>query len=730
MRVRHLQSQLHEHQLISIQRIEQLSGLKLGIDAIYWLRSIQALKDPFADALGGVPPALFSIIDKEIDAFRHHNITPVFVFKGIAPAPQNSMTIKRMDQQMSEAWNHVATGDKSKAQTYFAVATSRINGDFMHCVFHHIRERGCQVIQAPYFAGAQLSHFMEQGIVQAVFGPPGLLLFGAPRVIIQVDFKQRNFDWVDLEAVLEKWSITRTQFVETCMMAGTEYCSTYPYLNLGSSFSFDTAVQIVRQSPLISWMPTFPTEEMKAAHLDGYCKCKVLVQSSPVLHIHDMTVRPMASSFTGDQSCVVPFDFSEIIGDQLPQSLYFLLVNGFISYKLPQAFAKGEWTEKTPPLVDTQEYRTLLMDLWDHRRRALGLIARHLTPEFQKKSIYYSLWDPPMNTPERRIMKPDLKKQIRWNISAQSVAAELDRQGVSKVDFKFCLAWHAHDIETNGMLMKDNTNTWHKQDMKRITDKKAMAATVYFMVLESVELIAADGGMTVLGHALKDCPNHLQEPCLVALELMKLGILTGEPFDAVGRPFPEKVNYPRPPIDPWTKSVFLLSRTMSLVPMKLKSNMWNTDVDFDLAAFHCLVRVVKRALRHLTEASLASVLLQDISRVKLLPQGFMCSTPKGEDPTNTPAILPTFALPRACMGIVCLYFLKYNGDPKHFHKAIVQRFQCCHNPLEDLKGAFVFWEDLKRCVLQIAEPLGATDLADSMKAAGEVLARQRKILGV
>jgi hypothetical protein len=31
--------------------------------------------------------------------------------------------------------------------------------------------------------------------------------------------------------------------------------------------------------------------------------------------------------------------------------------------------------------------------------------------------------------------------------------------------------------------------------------------------------------------------------------------------------------------------------TSAEVPMKLKSGMWNADVDFDLAAFHSLVRL-------------------------------------------------------------------------------------------------------------------------------------------
>merc|ERR1719150_330526 len=123
---------------------------------------------------------------------------------------------------------------------------------------------------------------------------------------------------------------------------------------------------------------------------------------------------------------------------------------------------------------------------------------------------------------------------------------------------------------------------------------------------------------------------------------MKFGILTGDPFDAAGenRPFPVQVDYPRSPVQPRTKAVFLLSRVMSLVPMKLKNDMWNADVDFDLAAFHSLLRILKRALRQLTEASLTSILLKDLSRVKLLPPGFMCASPKRDDHTQTPALLP------------------------------------------------------------------------------------------
>lgn len=36
--------------------MDQLSDMKMALDATFWLRSIQMLKDPYADALGGMPP--------------------------------------------------------------------------------------------------------------------------------------------------------------------------------------------------------------------------------------------------------------------------------------------------------------------------------------------------------------------------------------------------------------------------------------------------------------------------------------------------------------------------------------------------------------------------------------------------------------------------------------------------------------------------------------------------
>eukprot|EP00931_Biecheleriopsis_adriatica_P028045 TRINITY_DN16776_c0_g2_i1.p1 TRINITY_DN16776_c0_g2~~TRINITY_DN16776_c0_g2_i1.p1 ORF type:complete len:743 (+),score=127.44 TRINITY_DN16776_c0_g2_i1:66-2294(+) len=742
MRVRYLLTQLTEEGLVQVKQLEALRGCKLGIHAIHWFRNIQGLKDPLAIALGGVPPNMFGIVDKELELFKKYEITPVFVFQGMTPAAQHSMFVNRMEEHMASAWSYSAMGRNAEAQKLFAACTSRVNSDVSLFIFHHLKQKGCEVVQAPYFAVPQLAHFFQQGIVDAAYGPPALLLYSAPRVVNHLEWEAGTFELLDMDQILSTWNIAFSQFVCACILAGNEFCLTYPYCNFqGSKFKFDTVLHLVRQAPLSGWLSAFPSEDMKEAHVEGYAVCQVLLQNSPVLDVRDNCVKPTGSIDT------VPSDFNKIVGDQLPQSLYCLIMQGVLAPKLPQALASGIW-HGSQPHVDTLEYRTLMIDLADYRQNALGLIARHLPPHFMnKRIIFQGFWRKPDTLQQRmnmqqqvgctRPIKPAQHQQdsaLNWIISAEAVAAELARQGASKVDLKFCLAWHAQEFHTDGPLIR---NLMKKSTVDKNTvanDTQALSATVHFMLLENLKLIEDDGGMTVLGLLLKNCPSHFQEATLLALELMKFGLLSGEPLATAGEPFPELVNYPTAPTDIETRSVLLLSRVMSLVPMKLKAGTWNAPVDFDLAAFHGLVKLVMRALRQLTEASLASVLLQDMSRLKLLPLGFLKSTPIHDPlyphPEDNSSLLPSFMLPRACMGIVCLHFLRYRGEPKKFKQNLGNRFPCCARPLQDLKLAFSFWEELTRCVLKIAEPLGAEELAEDMMAASKVLTQQRQMMMV
>eukprot|EP00931_Biecheleriopsis_adriatica_P028044 TRINITY_DN16776_c0_g1_i1.p1 TRINITY_DN16776_c0_g1~~TRINITY_DN16776_c0_g1_i1.p1 ORF type:complete len:743 (+),score=145.87 TRINITY_DN16776_c0_g1_i1:257-2230(+) len=653
----------------------------------------------------------------------------------MTPAAQHSMFINRMEEHMASAWSYSAMGQSAQAQKLFAACTSRVNSDLSLFIFHHLKQKGYEVIQAPYFAVPQLAHFFQQGIVDAAYGPPSLLLYSAPRVVNHLELETGTFELLILDQVLSTWNITFSQFVGACMLAGNEFCLTYPYCNFqGAEFTFNAVLHLVRQAPLSGWLSAFPSDDMKEAFVEGYAVCQALLQNSPILDIRDNCVKPSGSIST------VPSDFNKIVGDQLPQSVYCLIMQGVVAPKLPQVLASGIW-HGSPPHVDTLEYRTLMTDLADYRQNALGLIARHLPPSFMNKRItFQGFWRKPDTLQQRMNMEPQVgctrpikpaqhKEALNWSISAEAVAAELARQGVSKVDLKFCLAWHAQEFNTDGPLIRNLLKKSTADKSTVANDENSLSATVHFMLLENLQLIEDDGGMTVLGNLLQNCPSHFQEATLLALELMKFGLLSGEPLATAGEPFPELVKYPTTPTDMETRSIFLLSRVMSLVPMKLKADIWSSPVDFDLAAFHGLVKLTMRTLRQLTEASLASVLLQDMSRLKLLRSGFLSSSPvhATSDFQGNSSLLPSFMLPRACMGIVCLHFLRYRGEPRKFKQVISRRFPCCARPLEDLKLAFAFWEELTRCVQKIAEPLGAEELAEDMMAANKILMQQRRL---
>jgi hypothetical protein len=268
-------------------------------------------------------------------------------------------------------------------------------------------------------------------------------------------------------------------------------------------------------------------------------------------------------------------------------------------------------------------------------------------------------------------------------------------------------------------------------------DTDALCAVVILMMLETLDYISEDGGMTVLGDAIKDTPAAFVEPVLLALEMMKFGVLNGEPLEAPdGKPFPAAVQYPVPGAsDSKTKHIMLISRLMSLMPMRLRNDLWAAKVDFDLASFHCLVRAINRSMRLVTESCLSNVLLRDMSKTKLVPSNSQSPTGPvpsqilaSETPETPVSCLPAFMLPRACMGIVGKYMLDYEG--KAFETDVRKKFPCTADAVGDLKAGFAFWEELTRILSVISEPLGTTDMLDEVKAAGKLLESKRRAIGL
>ena len=298
---------------------------------------------------------MFETIDRELLLLTRAKIHPVFVFEGMAPQLQHQNFQQQVgSQQLDAAWTSLANGRLYDAQKAFAAATSRTNGDMLECVFHHLKSTGYEVFRAPYFSGAQLAHFQDSKMLHCAFGPPGLLLYGVQKIIITFDFHGDAFEWVELGSVLGHWkNLPREKFVDACMLAGTEYCLTYPYLNLEpfsqreSNFQFGVAVELITQYSLVNWMQTIQPQHLENKYIEDCGTCKVLVQHSPIFDTGHMAVRPMSATRPKKEreASGCPSDLARIMGTRLPQKVYTLVCSGVLSPWLPLCLATGEWCD-------------------------------------------------------------------------------------------------------------------------------------------------------------------------------------------------------------------------------------------------------------------------------------------------------------------------------------------------------------------------------------------------
>mmetsp|Transcript_141394 Transcript_141394/g.316965 ORF Transcript_141394/g.316965 Transcript_141394/m.316965 type:complete len:326 (-) Transcript_141394:23-1000(-) len=315
---------------------------------------------------------------------------------------------------------------------------------------------------------------------------------------------------------------------------------------------------------------------------------------------------------------------------------------------------------------------------------------------------------------------------LRWVFTPEDLQAEKSRQNAAEVDFAFCLRWHQHQFETLGPLFVQLNTPGPETAVESV---EMLAALVHFRVLEVLEYFP-EGQPSFQGGALQATPAKFQEGIITAFLMLKFGVLDDEPYSPSDK-FPPAVPYPLEPTEA-DRHRLLLTRVLSLVPMSLKNEMWHAHVSFDLASFHGIVKVLRRSLRQITEASLANVLLRDLRVASLLPGGFM--SPAGTDGRRGPQyVLPPFFFPRACMGIVAEYFLGYtaSSDPAKFQQDAKLKFTCCRDPVGDLRNACQFWTELRRCVGVMASSMPEWGVfASEMDGAAVLLDAQKASVGI
>lgn len=149
-----------------------------------------------------------------------HGIIPVFVFDGPPPVLK-TMTIQRRKDERLKSIGKIDKDDTVKLlKAQFKLGISDIDD-----TLKLLQLMGIPIIIAPEEAEATCANLNRKGIVDGVISDDGdTLVFGAPIMITHFSTDMKKKITVrNLQEILDDLKITMEQFIEICIVLGTDY---------------------------------------------------------------------------------------------------------------------------------------------------------------------------------------------------------------------------------------------------------------------------------------------------------------------------------------------------------------------------------------------------------------------------------------------------------------------------------------------------------------------------
>ncbi|SCU94132.1 LAFA_0F20076g1_1 [Lachancea sp. 'fantastica'] len=463
MPIKSLESFLFERGLVGSYPIESLKNATLGIDVDHYVsRLLTSKREQYLDAIGGFPTSLKLYLESDLQVFQEYEITPVFIFSGSPVATQaeasghytaaaaeaaaaasnanlsgpvgsvsgsSSRTPKEaVLAQRHKAWTQWTNLLSNNQSTYVdqpippteafrynvPLDTKRFQSDLIA----YLISRGICYQVAPYSSWIQLAYLLQQGFIDAIYGPTELLLLGSvEKFILGMEFPNKEYRFVDSKRVLNDLRCSMEEFIDISMAVGNDL-QPYTLSPLGvypSQQLFEVALDMVLTSGTDFYAYQFvnPVKAESTLLVSRYQKGVSALRYMPVLK-EDGKVELFSAERSKDatsagsdstqstpssagSSDVIPSDVHDVVAQRLPHEYYFYRSLGLTSGKLLDALTTGVYAEE-PPLDggSSDSYRQLVKDSVEQfKNKEINQLTQPINRYYQIKPIKQVKWFAP-----------------------------------------------------------------------------------------------------------------------------------------------------------------------------------------------------------------------------------------------------------------------------------------------------------------------------------------------
>ncbi|CAI7584445.1 unnamed protein product [Penicillium glandicola] len=591
--------------------LSALKGAVVGIDASHYINQHlvnQSTREALLGALGGFPFALRTNIEKELQTFKNLGVTTVFVFNGLEFGKKEQRAQPAASRSFEQAWELYDQQQADQVVDAFSSAGTPPPETLFKFLQRILTQNGVEFIVAPYSAVAQLSYLARGSnpVVDAVFAPSEALLFDLDKLVTRIDTEPAQFFWITKQTCQEELGrLSNEQFLDFCLLLGSPFLRSLPLFENpaypGKSPTIRDALPMFNAAGRSALTLCAQFEEdrrmQELQYADLYKRAYMIVKHHVYIDV-DGRVGPMDPESTSS-------DMHELIGQRLPEELYFYLSKGIIGADVPNFLTTGEVRISLPlGTEDTEIYRQLVGDiLTPIRTQSICLLANSLHRFYQTKVIRIRPWFD--ENSERMITLkgiPSVKDTIHpWKIHGEQFPESIKKLQAPRGSFKFAV----QSLIDSDFVSKSFAN----KETPILSSQEDILSNVVWRFLQLRGYVDDKHKLTPWGQCLVqalsaiDPADNLEESIFIAIEMIRLGLLNTKPWfsHVSGGPM-------RGSEDDKTFNM-LVSRVACVAKLQHKSIGYSGPLSRQLLCYRSLISEVRSALRNLIEVVLAGLLL-------------------------------------------------------------------------------------------------------------------------